>query len=72
MTRAASTCPLCTIYLVEANSSDSSDLQTAEAEAVTLGAHIVSNSWGCLGAGCLFSSYSYGGGWGSPNGIKAL
>ncbi|HEX3670151.1 MAG TPA: S8 family serine peptidase [Candidatus Cybelea sp.] len=43
-------CPLCTIYLVEANSSDNSDLQTAEAEAVTLGAHIVSNSWICYGS----------------------
>ena len=43
-------CPLCTIYLVEANGSDSSDLETAETEAVTLGAHIVSNSWGCPGS----------------------
>jgi subtilase family serine protease len=43
-------CPLCTIYLVEANSSDFGDLQTAEAEAVTLGAHIVSNSWICYGS----------------------
>ncbi|MGA8576825.1 MAG: S8 family serine peptidase [Candidatus Cybelea sp.] len=43
-------CPLCTIYLVEANSSDNSDLQTAEAQAVTLGAHIVSNSWICYGS----------------------
>jgi subtilase family serine protease len=43
-------CPLCTIYLIEANSSDSSDLETAETEAVTLGAHIVSNSWICYGS----------------------
>ena len=43
-------CPLCTIYLVEANSSDSSDLDAAEAEAVNLGAHIISNSWGCPGS----------------------
>jgi len=43
-------CPLCTIYLIEANSSDNSDLQTAEAQAVTLGAHIVSNSWICYGS----------------------
>ena len=27
-------CPMCTIYLIEANSADSSDLDTAEAEAV--------------------------------------
>ena len=38
-------CPNCTIYLIEANTSNSSDLDAAEAEAVTLGAHIVSNSW---------------------------
>jgi len=43
-------CPNCTIDLIEANSAYSSDLQTAEAEAVTLGAHVVSNSWGCPGA----------------------
>jgi hypothetical protein len=40
-------CPKCTIYLVEANSSSSSDLDAAELEAVKLGAHIVSNSWIC-------------------------
>ncbi len=40
-------CPKCTIYLIEANSSNSSDLDAAEAEAVTLGAHIVSNSFIC-------------------------
>jgi subtilase family serine protease len=39
-------CPNCTIYLIEANSNSSSDLETAEAEAVSLGAHIVSNSFG--------------------------
>jgi hypothetical protein len=55
---ASATCPLCTIYLVEANSSDSDDLQAAEAEAVTLGAHIISNSWGCYGSNaCVDSSY---------------
>ncbi|MGA8097109.1 MAG: hypothetical protein WB810_00465 [Candidatus Cybelea sp.] len=40
-------CPLCTIYLVEANSSNNGDLETAELTAVKLGAHIVSNSWIC-------------------------
>jgi hypothetical protein len=51
-------CPKCTIYLVEANGADTNDLQTAEAEAVTLGAHIVSNSWGCTGSNdCLATSY---------------
>jgi subtilase family serine protease len=46
----AATCPLCTIYLVEANSSKSKDLEAAELAAVKLGAHIVTNSWGCIGS----------------------
>lgn len=51
-------CPNCTIALIEANSSYSSDLQAAEAEAVTLGAHIVSNSWICYGnLQCIDPSY---------------
>ena len=41
----SASCPNCTIYLVEANSDSAADLEAAEAEAVTLGAHIVSNSW---------------------------
>lgn len=45
-------CPKCRIDLVEANSQSSSDLQTAEAEAVKLGAHIVSNSWICYSYSC--------------------
>jgi hypothetical protein len=53
----SATCPLCTIYLVEANSSSSSDLDTAELEAATLGAHIVSNSWICYGSiSCVTNS----------------
>lgn len=39
-------CPLCHILLVEANSSGFGDLTTAENEAVALGAHVISNSWG--------------------------
>jgi subtilase family serine protease len=51
-------CPKCTIYLIEANGADQGDLQTAEATAVSLGAHIVSNSWGCFGNNnCVSSSY---------------
>ena len=51
---AAAVCPLCTIYLIEANSAKSKDLAAAEVEAVKLGAHIVSNSWGCIGSNqCL-------------------
>jgi subtilase family serine protease len=54
----SASCPRCTIYLIEANGADTTDLETAEAEAVTLGAHIVSNSWGCSGSDdCLGTSY---------------
>ena len=54
----SASCPNCTIYLIEANNADARDLEKAEAEAVKLGAHIVSNSWGCPGSNsCLKSSY---------------
>ena len=39
-------CPRCHILLVEADSNGFGDLGTAENEAVTLGAKVVSNSWG--------------------------
>jgi Subtilase family len=39
-------CPLCHILLVEANSNGFGDLGAAEDEAVTLGAKVISNSWG--------------------------
>jgi subtilase family serine protease len=52
-------CPNCTIYLVEANSNGWSDLQTAEAEAVTLGATIISNSFGGTGANQAFFSTAH-------------
>jgi subtilase family serine protease len=42
----SSICPLCHILLVEANSSGFGDLGAAENEAVALGAHVISNSWG--------------------------
>lgn len=41
----SASCPNCTIYLIEANSTSWTDIETAEAEAVRLGAHIVSNSY---------------------------
>lgn len=51
-------CPKCTIYLIEAESSAGSDSDAAEAEAVKLGAHIVSNSWICYGYSCtVFPNY---------------
>jgi hypothetical protein len=46
----SASCPLCTIYLIEANSAGGSDLEAAEVEAVKLGAHIVNNSWICYGS----------------------
>jgi subtilase family serine protease len=52
-------CPKCTIYLIEANSNQTSDLEIAEAEAVTLGAHIISNSWICYGSSCGTSESSF-------------
>jgi len=56
----SASCPNCSIYLVEANSSSIADLEAAEAEAVALGAHIISNSYGCLiGRGCDFSESNY-------------
>ncbi len=56
---ASAACPLCTIYLVEANSADSTDLSAAEQEAQTLGAHIISNSWICYGSisGCGLTGF---------------
>jgi hypothetical protein len=42
-------CPNCTIYLMEAKGGIS-DFEKAEAEAVTLGATILSNSWICYGS----------------------
>jgi subtilase family serine protease len=49
----SASCPKCNIFLMEAKGGIS-DLETAEAEAVTLGATILSNSWGC------YASYDCG------------
>jgi subtilase family serine protease len=43
----SASCPNCTIYLIEANTRACANLGKAEAEAVTLGAHITTNSWLC-------------------------
>jgi subtilase family serine protease len=50
----SASCPLCTIILIEADNNNTNNLYVAEKEAVKLGAHIVTNSWG--------------GGGGSPSG----
>lgn len=52
-------CPKCTIYLVEANSQYVSDLSSAIAEAVTLGAHIVNMSWLCYGSISCFNPSTF-------------
>lgn len=39
-------CPKCTILLIEANDNYTNNLFAAEKEAVKLGAHVVTNSWG--------------------------
>ncbi|MGC1379409.1 MAG: hypothetical protein WA814_00140 [Candidatus Baltobacteraceae bacterium] len=50
-------CPKCTIYLIETNG-QISDMEQGEATAVSLGAHIVSNSWICYGSvNCGDSSF---------------
>jgi subtilase family serine protease len=46
----SASCPKCTIYLMEAGG-QISDFEKAEAEAVTLGATVLSNSWICYGSG---------------------
>ncbi|HEY2475957.1 MAG TPA: S8 family serine peptidase [Candidatus Cybelea sp.] len=51
----SASCPNCSIYLIEANSNLVSDIDAATAEAVTLGAHIVSLS----AAGLSQSDQSY-------------
>jgi hypothetical protein len=53
----SASCPLCTIYLIEAENSRFASLKIAEAEAVKLGARIVSNSWGGHGGGLTGSSF---------------
>ncbi len=50
----SASCPLCKVYLVEANSSQWIDIETAVAEAVKLGATIVSNSYSGSGGSCSY------------------
>jgi subtilase family serine protease len=53
----SASCPNCSIALIEANGDDGSDIGAAEVEAVTLGAHIVSNSQGCRSCGLQKSDF---------------
>jgi hypothetical protein len=54
---ASASCPKCTIYLVEANSIAPSDIEATAAEAVKLGAHIISNNWSCFRNPCVSQRY---------------
>jgi subtilase family serine protease len=42
----STSCPKCSVYLVEATSNNGNDLYTAEKTAAKLGATVISNSWG--------------------------
>jgi subtilase family serine protease len=42
----SASCPNCTIYLFESKNNSGRSLYTAEKEAVKLGAHVITNSWG--------------------------
>jgi len=53
----SASCPNCTIELVEADSNAAKDLEAAIAEAVKLGAHVLSVSWSCEGSDCVDKSY---------------
>lgn len=54
-------CPKCTIYLIEANDNSSTNLYAAVKEAVKLGAHIVSNSYGGGGGSASGGAFSHAG-----------
>jgi subtilase family serine protease len=52
-------CPKCTIYLVEATNNSLRNLGLAVERATKLGAHIVSNSWGCYSTGCTWKTTDF-------------
>jgi subtilase family serine protease len=52
----AAVCPKCSIDLIEGDGTVAG-LEAAESEAVTLGATILSNSWGCTSVNCGDSSF---------------
>lgn len=54
-------CPNCHIILVEATTASNANLATAENEAITLGANVVSNSYGGGESGSSNSSYNHPG-----------
>ncbi len=54
-------CPNCHIILVEASSATNSNLQTAENTAISMGANVVSNSYGGSETGASNSAYNHPG-----------
>ncbi|HEY2473200.1 MAG TPA: hypothetical protein VGI19_00215 [Candidatus Cybelea sp.] len=54
-------CPNCKITLIEANTNSWNNLGKSVDEAVALGGHIVSNSWGAIGHGAKPSDYDHSG-----------
>jgi subtilase family serine protease len=60
---ASAMCPSCKVWLVEGNTSSFSDLATAVVTAATLGAHVISNSYGGSegGSQSLEASYTHAG-----------
>ena len=55
----SASCPLCTIYLIEANSDEGSDLAASVREAVKLGARIVNTSWSCAASDACVSKKDF-------------
>ena len=54
-------CPNCNITLIEADTNSWNNLGKSVDEAVALGAHIVSNSWGAIGHGAKPADYDHPG-----------
>jgi subtilase family serine protease len=56
---ASAMCPRCQVWLVEGNSNNYSDLATAENTAASMGAHVISNSYGGGEAGTTSFESAY-------------
>lgn len=58
---ASASCPNCTIWLFEAKTNNSDDLYAAVARAATMGAHIISNSYGGGGGSASYGDFAKSG-----------
>lgn len=54
----SASCPLCTIWLFEANSNNGNDLYAAVARAAKMGAHVISNSYGGGGGSASYGDFA--------------